>query len=81
MMPKYRSHKEVRALQIDHIEEGNIWNPWVIHFVDKGITPKNVDAKMFVHYFPHRGDYLVIDDVGYESISPQAVFESGYTRI
>ena len=75
-MPRYRCHKEVYALQIDRIE-GDI-----LFFTEAKIyAPREVNPSIFARYRPKNGDYFVVYDDGYESISPQKAFEEGYRRI
>lgn len=81
-MPRYRSHKEVHALKIGD-------DPIVVHgdgsvtlpIADDGYAPVTVDASVVSRYMPSAGDYLVVYDDGYRSISPAKAFEDGYTRI
>src|SRR5438128_335469 len=83
-MPRYVSHKEVSALQIDYVEGGANDAPAVIHFVDSATyAPVSVDGELnlFVRYFPKHGDYYVVYRGGYASILPQKEFEDGYTRL
>jgi hypothetical protein len=82
LLPQYRCHKVVSALQIDHVEGGANGAPAIIHFVKPGYAPVAADGEMFRRYFPHPGYYYVVySPDGYASISPQAVFEDGYTMI
>lgn len=74
-MPRYQSHKKVWALQIDMVAGTHLT------FAEKGYAPIDVDPKMFIRYTPVRGDYYVVYDDGYKSISPRLVFEEGYSRI
>ncbi len=78
-IPRYRCHKEVRALQIGggtfrNNPDGTVTLP----LLDGGSI--NVERSVVHRYFPQPGDYLVIYDDAYRSISPRAAFESGYTR-
>lgn len=74
-MPKYQSHKQVWALKIESV------HGLTLSFVDPGYANINVDPKMFIRYTPVAGDYYVVYDDGYKSISPAKAFEEGYTRI
>lgn len=76
----YRCHKEVWAVQI---AGGNY-----LSNADGSVTMPTADCGMvtlrpdtFKRYFPQPGDYLVVYDDGYKSISPRKAFEDGYTRI
>jgi hypothetical protein len=79
-MPRYVSHKKVRALQISNVgpAAGNIEAPtrW-IEF--DGYAPIQAPEAMFSRYTPKRGDYYVVYEDGYASFSPQKAFEEGYT--
>jgi hypothetical protein len=81
-LPQYQCHKKVRALQIEVIEtiEGNN-DEYRLHFVDHGYDPLIRSGMMFSRYMPLPGDFLVVYDDGYESISPKKAFEEGYTGI
>lgn len=72
-MPSYRSHKTVKALQIEDIKG------FVISFVDKAFPPVTAEPALIARYVPLPGDYLVIYADGYQSISPAKAFEDGYT--
>ena len=74
-MPQYQSHKKVWALQIKDVRGHDL------SFVDEGYAPIQVEPNMFVRYTPVPGDYYVVYDDGYTSISPQKAFEEGYTRL
>lgn len=79
--PRYRCFKEVRALVIKRVmtmitTEHNV----TFEFVD-GFDPITTRYDVISRYTPKLGDYLVIYDDGYMSVSPKAVFEAGYARI
>lgn len=74
-MPKYQSHKQVWALKIRSV------SGFILDFAEPGYAPIKVDPKMFIRYTPVPGDYYVVYDDGYKSISPAKAFEEGYTRI
>lgn len=90
-IPEYRCHKKVRALQIsgafreparpskegDEVESP----PVVLHFTDSRYAPIEVGYQVVSRHWPKEGDYLVFYEDGYQSISPKAAFESGYTLI
>lgn len=73
-MPRYRGHKTVWALQIRNVAG------CTLSFMEDGYAPREVDPKMFARYTPASGDYFVVYADGYESISPRAAFEEGYTK-
>lgn len=81
LLPQYRSHKIVSALEIAHIEGGANGAPASILFANPAYTPVAVHGDMFRRYFPHPGDYYVVYEDGYASISPQEAFKNGYTEI
>lgn len=74
-MPCYQSHKKVHALKIKHIS-GKL-----MLFDDERYMPITASNSLFVRYTPVPGDYYIVYDDGYESISPAKVFEDGYTLI
>lgn len=89
-MPRYRCHKEVRALKIirygaergsagaAHVPGGEfIW----FMFEDRSERSIKQDDPIIARYKPTVGDYLVVYADGYESFSPGAAFEEGYTRL
>jgi hypothetical protein len=79
-MPRYRSHKEVWALQIDRVEDAPHPSSKIVHFVRSDVyAPRKVDMGVFSRKTPERGDYFVVYRDGYESWSPKSEFEDGYT--
>ena len=74
-MPKYKSHKTVWALEIDHVHGG-----LELHFRDPGYGPLRVEAPVLQRYFPQPGDFYVVYADGYQSISPRKAFLEGYTK-
>lgn len=79
-VPRFRCHKEVRALKIQKIEPADIGGA-IITPVDASIPPFNVDAHYVRQHVPQPGGYFVIYDDGYESWSPEAAFENGYVKL
>ena len=77
--PRYRSHKEVRALKITDVAP--VSDGRAILSVEGGFAPITVVADVVRRYMPIDGDYLVFYDDGYRSISPRAPFEDGYDRL
>lgn len=75
-IPRYKCHKEVGALKIKTVSKNGI--ELTFEETDKQI---NVNAQMIARYTPKPGDYLVIYNDDYMSISPAKAFEEGYTRI
>lgn len=77
-MPRYRCHKIVQALEIAGWSE--IEGGYQLDFGDDW-TELTVEKAMFARYKPFRGDFYVLYDHGYASISPRKAFLDGYTRI
>lgn len=77
-LPRYRCHKVVEAALIGKITLG----PTILH-LETGQTGATV--KVSVEYLrkhqPEVGGYYVRYEDGYESYSPAAAFEAGYTRL
>jgi hypothetical protein len=92
-MPRYECHKKVWALQINKAErvkvqyaegcDGQESCPDVIlHFDESsGAAPRKVEYSVVSRYWPKEGDYFVLYEDGYQSISPKKAFEEGYTRV
>lgn len=86
-LPSYRCHKRVQAVKIKDV---SLHDPtgsdppvpfaggFIIHDLpDLGPIP--FDAAFWEKHKPKAGDYLVIYEDGYRSISPEKAFEDGYT--
>lgn len=80
-MPKYKCHKEVWALKIEAIQEGESKNSVMMSFADEGYAPIYVDFDWYYRHKPEAGGYLVVYEDGYRSFSPAEAFEGGYTKI
>lgn len=86
-LPRYRCHKEVSALKIEHVFQ----NPRGIelHFVDKRFVPIQMPLEWYRKHAMSEGKplqsleggYLVVYPDRYMSWSPAAAFEDGYTLI
>lgn len=76
---RYRSHKTVWALAIDHIEsiDGHIR----LHFQDDTVQPVEVPPDVIHRLIPVKGDYYVVYADGYQSVSPKKAFEEGYRKL
>ena len=74
-MPRYRSHKQVWALEIDTVSGNRLT------FRDAGYAAIAAPAEMFTRYTPVPGDFYVVYDDGYKSFSPRKAFVEGYTKI
>lgn len=88
--PRYKCHKEVRALKIRSIEYKP--NPdttgmtgassyGAIFYPEGEYDPFDVSAEYMDRHDPHAGGYYVLYKDGYTSFSPADVFESGYTLL
>lgn len=79
--PKYRSHKEVWALQlrdVAHKPDGSL----DVFFREPGFGGRTFSAsEMESRPQPRDGWYYVVYEDGYFSFSPPGAFEAGYTRI
>lgn len=86
-LPRYQSHKQVSALKIRAV----VPNPrgFELHFCDERFAPHEVPPFWVGKHStdvlgePEAlvGGYFVVYDDGYQSWSPAAVFEEGYTLI
>ena len=83
-LPRWKCHKIVRAAPIRAIypTEGAGW----IIYLDGGPSPDGypsffVPSAMFARYVPVPGDYYVVYDDDYESVSPRKAFEEGYSQV
>ncbi len=81
-LPRWKCHKEVGAFKIRsiHIAEGGTLALLVPEHLlsSEGIK---VSLDYIANHKPRVGGYYVLYDDGYESFSPPAVFEAGYTRL
>lgn len=95
-LPRYRCHKEVRALKIREVikhahpdpkaddaafEASSTFQGAHLFPVDDGYGPIPVDAAWYRKHSPEAGGYYVLYDDGYASYSPAKAFEDGYTRL
>ena len=74
-MPRYRCHKEVWALKIAAIDGLTIIPE------EDGYAQFDVSAEYMDRHRPQVGGYYVVYKDGYQSFSPAAPFEDGYTLI
>mgnify|MGYP001600843523 CR=1 FL=1 len=77
MMPLYRCHKKVLALEIKSADPITC----KLTFKDDGFAPIETDANMWVRFKPSEGDFYVQYEDGYKSFSPRKAFLDGYTKI
>jgi len=78
-IPKYRCHKEVRALKIQEIMVSEFSEDEKLVFDDH--EPIKVSEHYVGKHNPRKGGYYVVYEDGYESFSPADAFESGYILI
>ena len=74
----YCSHKTVWADKIEKLHEMRDGTGTQIGCASGAVVL--AEPGMFERYTPVPGDYLVIYEDGYRSISPKAAFEGGYTK-
>lgn len=75
--PKYLCHKTVHAVKIARIEGNKL-----IPTGEDGVTsPVVVTDEYLAHNQPQCPGYWVLYEDGYQSWSPVAQFEAGYTRV
>jgi hypothetical protein len=73
-MTQYQSIKRVLAGRIREVVEAGCY----VEYTDGTAVLRAYDPNMTARYTPVPGDYWVIYDDGYQSISPRAQFEAGY---
>jgi hypothetical protein len=78
-MPRYQSHKKVWALQIAAISRRD--TKIILQFADSEYAPLPVPYEVVSRYWPKPGDYYLLYEDGYQSISPRKAFEEGYTKL
>jgi hypothetical protein len=82
--PKWRSHKIVQAIQIDHSVHIDATGGAIAVAIIQGSEEEYEFDKDFVHKHPLvlvAGSWLVCYEDGYISVSPQFAFTAGYTRV
>src|SRR5258708_884763 len=95
-LPQWKCHKVVRAAPIRTVYRAEVTNemedtsiearPWVI-YLDSGPNPNGFHSPIYVkpetfsRYVPQPGDYFVVYDDGYESVSPRKAFQEGYSQV
>lgn len=79
-MPRYKSHKIVRAARIESVDPGG---KVTLEVPGNGLLFVEPKPGMFARYTPKPGDYWVVYDAEtpdeYHLISPGDKFEAGYT--
>lgn len=83
-LPQYQCHKKVRACKIQSVapgrSDGNGPGGRIIPS-DRSLIAISVSESYLNKHNPEPGGYYVLYEDGYESYSPAASFESGYTLI
>lgn len=80
-MPRYQSHKKVWALKIKTVTANSTDKRLLVAFEESGYAPMDLAYDIVARYTPVPGDYYMVYDDGYKSISPAKAFEEGYTRL
>jgi len=85
-LPEYKCHKIVRAAEIIEINGYELKLGIPARRAVEGMPFENtitrtVEAKVLSRYTPVEGDFFVVYEDGYESISPRKAFLDGYARI
>jgi len=83
-LPRYKCHKEVWALKIKEIHPGRADGKGpgqTLHFEDARYAPMSMSDEWVGRTKPEAGGYYVQYKDGYQSYSPAAAFEDGYTLI
>ncbi|HGL5374106.1 TPA: hypothetical protein ACKFCW_002978 [Citrobacter farmeri] len=76
-LPRWQCHKVVQAAKILTIFEGGLTTRIVV----EGGLHFDVNDAWLAKHEPARGGYFVRYEDGYESYSPAATFEMGYTPL
>jgi hypothetical protein len=79
-LPRYQCHKQVWALKISAILHDEFGAAVISADGGTGFSVR-VDTAYVEKHKPAAGGYWVKYDDGYQSYSPAAAFEAGYTRI
>lgn len=87
-LPRYKCHKEVKAFKIKSIEYRQEYADaeFPLAFAalipdSQDLLPARVEMEWIAKHTPVPGGYFVCYQDGYESYSPAAPFEEGYTRV
>ena len=86
-MPRYKCHKEVRALKIAEVAIDAEGEPQetdgsaVITPDNARYAPFRVNREYMAKHRPVAGGYYVVYEDDYQSFSPAEAFEKGYTLI
>lgn len=80
-IPQYRSHKIVRALHIDSVVPNEATKGATLHFAEAGFDPLAISAEVYAKHQPRAPGVWVWYEDGYQSFSPTAAFEDGYSLL
>jgi hypothetical protein len=80
-LPKYKSYKEVWALEIAKVIRHEEGGDYGVSFKEGGFAPVALPPEMFSRYTPVPGDFYVVYADGYRSFSPRKAFLEGYNAI
>ncbi len=80
-LPVWQSHKTVRAARIHEVNGNRISLLIPMQNGPDRIAVTTAADKMFARYMPVPGDYYVVYDDDYASISPKKAFEDGYHKL
>jgi hypothetical protein len=80
-LPRYKCHKEVRALKIQAIDWTAPGDGAIITPEEPGYSSFQVAGPYCRKHHPQPGGYYVVYKDGYTSFSPAKAFEEGYTRL
>ena len=54
---------------------------YTVSLAEPGYGPMSIESRVVSRYFPQPGDFFVVYDDGYQSISPRQPFLDGYTKL
>lgn len=78
--PRYKCHKEVRALKISSVVIPS-GRPGSLLYFEEGFPAMEITSAWRIQNNPKAGGYFVLYEDGYTSYSPAEPFEAGYARI
>lgn len=76
--PLWQCHKQVRAAQIQDIEDIPGTDSSLLTFASHQMP---IDGDWVRKHVPRIGGYYVVYEDGYASFSPRAAFEAGYSLV
>lgn len=79
--PQYRSHKIVKAMEVESIEAADGGAVSVIKLKNSEVLSLKQHDDLILRYHPKVGDFLVEYADGYRSFSPRKAFLEGYTKV